>query len=262
MRRVLITSGGTKIPIDRVRHIANMSSGTFGSKIALETLKAGSHVDFFYAENSKTPFTFNANLISGDISNYLDSMNRLESIKDDIKNYGKNYSESTYKTFDEYHNKLESIIKNTKPDVIVLAAAVSDYGVENYVDGKIRSRHTSDMSINLVPLPKIISKVRQWHPNAYIVGFKLLVDSTKEELLEASKKSIEENDCDMIVGNDLRDIKENNHKLLISMRRKNKINTLEFSAADAPYNTYLAASVVNRFMYGCSCKSLDKQRNV
>jgi phosphopantothenoylcysteine synthetase/decarboxylase len=36
--RVLITSGGTKVPIDGVRDITNMSHGNFGAKIAREFL--------------------------------------------------------------------------------------------------------------------------------------------------------------------------------------------------------------------------------
>ena len=32
--KILITSGGTKVSIDRVRSITNMSQGTFGSRIA------------------------------------------------------------------------------------------------------------------------------------------------------------------------------------------------------------------------------------
>ena len=39
--KVLITSGGTKVPIDTVRHIGNMSSGTFGAKIAFQLLELG-----------------------------------------------------------------------------------------------------------------------------------------------------------------------------------------------------------------------------
>lgn len=60
--KVLITSGGTKVPIDPVRDITNMSSGTFGSKIATEFLKTGQHVSFVMAEKSKTPFTFHRDL--------------------------------------------------------------------------------------------------------------------------------------------------------------------------------------------------------
>ena len=32
--KILITSGGTKVPIDDVRSITNMSSGKFGAEIA------------------------------------------------------------------------------------------------------------------------------------------------------------------------------------------------------------------------------------
>jgi len=55
--KVLITSGGTKVPIDKVRFITNMSSGTFGSRIALEALMTGNDVIFLHAEKSKTPFS-------------------------------------------------------------------------------------------------------------------------------------------------------------------------------------------------------------
>lgn len=37
--KILITSGGTKIPLDSVRHIGNMSSGTMGREIALAALE-------------------------------------------------------------------------------------------------------------------------------------------------------------------------------------------------------------------------------
>jgi phosphopantothenoylcysteine decarboxylase/phosphopantothenate--cysteine ligase len=52
--KILITSGGTKIPIDAVRYITNMSSGTFGAKIATQALKHNLIVHFLHAENSKT----------------------------------------------------------------------------------------------------------------------------------------------------------------------------------------------------------------
>jgi phosphopantothenoylcysteine synthetase/decarboxylase len=32
--KILITSGGTKVPIDSVRHIGNFSTGRYGSEIA------------------------------------------------------------------------------------------------------------------------------------------------------------------------------------------------------------------------------------
>ena len=217
--RILITSGGTKIPIDSVRHIANMSSGTFGSKIALEALKNGHATAFFYAENSKTPFTYTSNLFKTKNSEeYIKELVRLEELKFNLRKYANlqssAYDEKTYSDFDTYFSGLKLYIDEIKPDVIVLAAAVSDYGVDNYVDGKIRSKD-SDMVIKLKALPKVISQVKSWAPKAYLVGFKLLVDSTNEELIENAKKSIETNGCDMVVANDLRDIKNNEHRLII-----------------------------------------------
>ena len=53
--RVLITSGGTKIKIDMVRSISNMSRGTFGSQIADSFLEEGWNVDFLAAKDSRLP---------------------------------------------------------------------------------------------------------------------------------------------------------------------------------------------------------------
>ena len=62
----------------------------------------------------------------------------------------------------------------------MLAAAVSDFGVSNYVSGKIRS--TDEMKIELEPLPKLIGAVKTIQHKTKLVGFKLLVNSTDEEL--------------------------------------------------------------------------------
>lgn len=61
--KIFITSGGTKIPIDKVRNITNMSKGTFGSKIATESLRAGHDVYFYRAEDSKSPTQHVINLV-------------------------------------------------------------------------------------------------------------------------------------------------------------------------------------------------------
>ena len=205
--KVLITSGGTKVAIDRVRHIGNMSSGTFGSKIATKFLEAGCEVTFVRAKGSKSPFSKTIDLCDGyTIGDFTNWVNK-------VKEYMPSYAEYEFVGFDDYASILESAIKIQKPDVILLAAAVADYGVKNYLHGKIRSANS--MVIELEPLPKIITKVRQWAPNAKLVGFKLLVDSTHDELIAAAKKSIENNKCDMVVANDLVDIKNNDHQITL-----------------------------------------------
>ena len=207
--KILITSGGTKIPIDRVRSITNMSRGTFGSRIAdaffnegLAAFHTGNKhgnpiekITFFMAKGSKTP-----TLQSLTNETYEDGYWPIE------------YAE--YSTFDDYKSGIEKLLKKETYDIIVVAAAVSDYGVANYYNGKYRSRE-DDMCIKLVKLPKVLPIMRKLAPNATICGFKLLVDSTNDELLQAMIKQFEESNVDLVVGNDLRDIKNDNHRLFI-----------------------------------------------
>lgn len=210
--KILITSGGTKIPIDRVRSITNMSKGTFGSRIADEFWQNGlerkldkrngedveqiEKITFFMAKGSKMP----------------------TNEKDDVYEYGKGaytpFEFVEYSTFDEYKTGIEKLLSEEKFDIIVVAAAVSDYGVANYYNGKYRSRE-DDMCIKLVKLPKILPIMRKMAPDSVICGFKLLVDSTYEELIKAMEKQIDETNVDLVVGNDLRDIKADDHQLFI-----------------------------------------------
>lgn len=204
--KILITSGGTKIPIDRVRSITNMSKGTFGSRIAdafytklfndqVMSRDFNHKITFFMAKGSKRPMRQNID------NEYFDS-------GVDIMKYVE------YSTFDEYKAGIEKLLSEEKFDIIVVAAAVSDYGVANYYDGKYRSRE-DDMCIKLVKLPKILPIMRKMAPDAVICGFKLLVDSTTDELLNAMKNQIVESDVDLVIGNDLRDIKNDDHKLTV-----------------------------------------------
>ena len=207
--KILITSGGTKVPIDRVRSITNMSHGTFGSRIAdaffNDGLKAfrtknehGTPIEkitFFVAKGSRKPM-----LQSMNDETYEDCYRPIEYVE--------------YSTFDDYKSGIEELLKKETYDIIVVAAAVSDYGVANYYNGKYRSRE-DDMCIKLVKLPKVLRIMRKLAPNATICGFKLLVDSTNVELLNAMKNQIVESDVDLVIGNDLRDIKSNDHRLTV-----------------------------------------------
>jgi phosphopantothenate---cysteine ligase (CTP) len=205
--KILITSGGTKIPVDVVRSITNMSSGTFGSKIATELLEMGHNIYFFKAKNSKSPFQYNCNFFT----NFEFSKECFNTKMDFVRRRWNQYNESEYSSFDEYKSGLENVIKTELPDIVILAAAVSDYGVNNPVRGKVRT--TNSMGINLTKLPKLIGFVKNWHPNCKLVGFKLLVNSSENELIDSAKRSIIDNNCDMVVANDLQDIKTNNHQV-------------------------------------------------
>ena len=205
--KILVTSGGTKIPIDKVRDITNMSKGTFGSKIATELLEMGHEVMFLKSRGSKSPMSITINVRE----DFYDAPDDFADWYNRVKGYLSHYKEMEYSTFDDYRNRLERWIKIERPDVVMLAAAVSDYGVENPHNGKLRSNDL--LTIKLVQLPKIIHLIKTWHPTCKLVGFKLLVDSKDYQLIDAAKRSIAENGCDMIVANDLADIKDGKHKI-------------------------------------------------
>lgn len=231
--KILITSGGTKIKIDLVRSMTNMSKGTFGSRICDAFWKKiinddkyrdaplydGTWYDrkditFFYHKDSKMPIKENiAN------ENYDSGYHKIEYVP--------------YDTFDDYRDGLKKLLKENVYDIIVLAAAVSDYGVEKCYDGKYRSG--DDMTIKLVKLPKVISEIRPLvSDNTVICGFKLLVNSTDEELRDAMVKQLEANDIDLVVGNDLRDIKADNHRLTIKSRYSEYFRIYEKARHDLP----------------------------
>jgi len=200
--RVLLTSGGTKVPIDSVRHI-----GTFGRAIGIRGLDAGWALDFVYAEGSRAPHLLEIDIFDDPYDTAERVMDLRRIIRRDC------YESHVYKDFKSYQSLLNARINHIPlPDVIVLAAAVSDYGTVP-VDGKIRSK--SNLTIELEPLPKIISGIRKAAPDAMLVGFKLLVDSTDDELITEATKSIINNHCDLVVANDLRDIRKGEHKVTL-----------------------------------------------
>merc|ERR1712179_572824 len=63
---VLITSGGTSVPLERncVRSITNFSTGTRGAKSCEAFLKIGFNVVFLSAKNSAKPFILDGNCLT------------------------------------------------------------------------------------------------------------------------------------------------------------------------------------------------------
>lgn len=208
--KVLLTSGGTKTLIDEVRHVGNMSKGTFGSHICEALLENGHDVTFLYAKDSKCPHNITIDLDK--ISNkeafriIEDKQIMLSSIKGD-------YFYLEYNDFDDYELKLKGCLTNEKYDIVILAAAVSDFKPIR-AEGKISS-DLSELNIKMQATPKLIKEVKVIQPDTMLVGFKLLVGSNSEQLIAAMKKQALSTGADIVVGNDLRDIRANNHSLTI-----------------------------------------------
>lgn len=244
---ILITSGGTNVPIDRVRHIANMSRGTFGSKIAYEMVNATAgkldKLIFLMAKHSLGPFQTHIdwaenNLTKSEIEDILEEAYNLSNKFIDVRNQ---YEQVIYSSFNQYKDTFLSLLSSQKWDIIVVAAAVSDYSVSNYVNGKIRS--SSNLQIQLQETEKIITQIRKFQPSAVLVGFKLLVDSTDDVLIEAAQKVCTSANCNFVVANDLEDIQRGQHRLILVDKESPKgIRSTYYTKPSDP--NYLARMVV------------------
>lgn len=217
--KVLLTSGGTKTLIDEVRHVGNMSNGTFGNHICKTLLDTGNEVNFLYAKGSKCPHELRLDLM-GSMANNL---KLFVSQTTDIEKYKEKYIPTQYYDYNEYSEKLIHQLKVFQPEIVILAAAVSDYAPIQK-SGKISSE-LNYMTIEMQQTKKLIRMVKDIVPSTYLVGFKLLVGSSNDELVAAMKKQIEHTKANLVVGNDLRDIRSDNHKLTI-MDDKGGINVI------------------------------------
>jgi phosphopantothenoylcysteine synthetase/decarboxylase len=180
--KILITSGGCKVPIDDVRHIGNFSSGRYGRELAEAFLDAEHEVLFFYEHGSTCP-----------------SFNRRGG------GYN-NLSRFIYKNYDEYLS-VKDLIKREQPDVIISAAAISDYIVDK-TEGKISSSE-DELVIRLQKGEKVIKSFRELSPNSIIVGFKLLVGPTSEQK-ELAIEKVFSSGVDFVVYNDLLELRKGN----------------------------------------------------
>lgn len=196
---VLITSGGTISKVDDVRHVGNFSSGTTGMYIAEAFLKAGHKVIYVYGKGSKRPLREGMKL------------NPSKRFDEEVERLGKAYveyydnkdrlEEYRIETFDDYYNALENLFKTKPIDVAVMAAAVSDYSAIKQ-EGKISSE-LNELSIRMKKNPKVISKIKEWKPEVYLVGFKLLASVPKEELIRVAQEANRKNGADLTVANSI-----------------------------------------------------------
>ena len=209
MKTVVITAGGTSEKIDNVRKITNSSTGKLGKVIANELIREVPDIKIYYICSKSSLRPINKNIEIIEIDGTLD-----------------------------LKAKVENLLKNNKIDYFIHSMAVSDYMVDyvttaqklaseiessNYStldtitkfnngfnENKISS-HKNNLIIMLKRTPKIISIIKKISPKTFLVGFKLLDGVTKDKLINTAKKLRDKNKCDLVVANDLSNIRNGNH---------------------------------------------------
>ena len=83
---------------------------------------------------------------------------------------------------------------------LISAAAVADYTLDRQAE-KIKSGQ--DLTLHLIPTPKIIKRVREAYPDLKIVGFKAETGLGDEELIIRAEESLQGASLDLVVANDV-----------------------------------------------------------
>ncbi len=211
MRKIIITAGGTSERIDNVRKITNSSSGKLGMTIANHLLEKREDIFIYYicSKNSLRPNNERVKVIEieGTISLKKAVENLLSNEKIDY--FIHSMAVSDYMT--DYITTIDKIKQSLERSESIEKAFLN---VETLNESKISS-YMDSLVIVLKRTPKIISIIKELSPLTYLIGFKLLDGASKEELISAAKKLRDKNNCDLVIANDLSNIRNGEHKAYI-----------------------------------------------
>jgi phosphopantothenoylcysteine decarboxylase/phosphopantothenate--cysteine ligase len=139
-KKVLITGGACREPVDDVRVLTTRSSGRMGRELALAAYRLGADVTIVH-------------------NGFLPCVENVPA-----------------ETAKEMRAAVEKYLKKKKPDLYISAAAVSDFS-PNKVEGKIKSGRP--FSLDLFPLPKLLDRVLA-EKGTRVVAFKIGRDPVTE----------------------------------------------------------------------------------
>ena len=165
-KKVLVTAGATRERLDPVRFITNDSSGKMGFAIAEAARDRGAEVT----------------VIHGNVTAEIPTGIRVIPIESALDLY-------------------DAMMRETpEQEIIIQAAAVSDYRPAEQKDRKIKKKEGSGLTILLTENPDIAKAIgEQKKPGQTLVGFAAETDNVE---MNAQSKLIKKN-LDMIVANDV-----------------------------------------------------------
>ena len=196
--KILITSGGTTEKIDSVRGITNHATGTLGKYIAEAFLEKGYQVTLVTTKEAVKPKDHP--LLTVQIITNVDSL--LSTL------------EPLVKTHDVFIHSMAvsdyTPVYMTDLNEVEQAEHVSDLLNRQNTESKISSKEDYQV-LFMKKTPKVISLVKTWNPDICLIGFKLLVNVSKDELFAVARESLQKNKARYILANDLTEIKEEQH---------------------------------------------------
>ena len=166
-RKVLITAGATRESIDPVRFITNHSSGKMGFSLAKECMLRGAEVTVVKANTTAKAPGFVDIVPVSSAADMFDAVTKLAE----------------------------------EQDIIIKAAAVSDYTPVNVSDQKVKKKD-GDLSIPLKRTQDILKYLGEHKKEGQILcGFSM----ETENMIENSRAKLEKKNADLIVANNLKE---------------------------------------------------------
>ena len=175
-KKIVITAGGTHEPIDPVRFIGNRSSGAQGLALAKAAKARGAQVTLIAA---------NVSLPIPDVDEYI-----------------------AVETSEELET---AVMRNLNYcDVLIMAAAVADYRVEEVSSQKIkRSQAGTEISLKLVANNDILAGACNKRDadslKTLIIGFAAETAGSHHQLEQLAVQKLNSKGCDLLVANDVSD---------------------------------------------------------
>jgi phosphopantothenate---cysteine ligase (CTP) len=177
----IVTAGPAYEPLDDVRRLTNFSTGRLGSELVNFLSARGHHVTLLIGQQSAWRGERNAATVQ------------------------------TFTSSDDLCARLQALAGG-HVQAVFHAAAVSDFKFgkvwqrvtpEKLVEvraGKISTR-AGNLVVELIPTPKIISKLRSFFPGALLVGWKYEVEGGRAAVLERAAQQVADNQTDACVAN-------------------------------------------------------------
>ena len=172
-KRVVVTAGGTREPIDEVRFIGNHSSGRMGLEVAVAARNMGAQVTLIAANLEKTP--------TGVEVIHVENVEELE-------------------------NAMQ-----VNCDVLIMAAAVSDYKLKQPFAGKLKRAEVPELQ--LTATKDLIASFAAKNKLTYCVAF-ALVDQ-QSDLETIARQKLWDKGVQMVVGNTTEALGSSNTDVLV-----------------------------------------------
>jgi phosphopantothenoylcysteine decarboxylase/phosphopantothenate--cysteine ligase len=173
-RSILITAGGTQEAIDPVRFIGNRSSGKQGLAIASEAVRRGARVTLIASNIEEIPEGV------GTVIEARTALHVAQAVNEQL----------------------------TKHDVLVMAAAIADYRIENQSNLKLKRAELGNrISLELVANPDIlkttVERIKAEGLKVISVGFAAETAGSEDALTRLAQRKLIEKGCDILVANDV-----------------------------------------------------------